>query len=110
MSKVCEITGKKPAVAMNVSHAQNKTKRRQLPNLQVKKFMSEILNRDVRLRVSASAIRTIDKYGGIDQFMMGYKKHDVFSKTASKIRKAIKALAPVEASVETTEAKTKEAA
>lgn len=91
MSKVCEITGKKPAVANNVSHAQNKTKRRQLPNLQVRKFFSETLNQKVSLRLTTSAIRTIEKHGGLDSFMSNYKKHKMFSTNAAKIRKAIKA-------------------
>lgn len=91
MSKVCDITGKKPAVANNVSHAQNKTKRRQLPNLQARTFFSEALNQNVSLRLTAAAIRTIDKHGGLDEFMSNYKKHKEFSNSAAKIRKAIKA-------------------
>jgi len=95
MSKVCELTGKRPVAANNVSHAHNKTKRRQLPNLQVKKFMSEVLGRAISLRISTRAMRTVDKHGGIDQFMANYKKHDAFSGKAAKVRKAIKAaLAP----------------
>jgi len=91
MSKVCDLTGKKPAVANNVSHAQNKTKRRQLPNLQVRKFFSEALNQTVSLRLTTNAIRTIDKKGGLDAFMTSYKKHKLFSAKAVKLRKAIKA-------------------
>ena len=91
MSKICDLTGKKPAVANNVSHAQNKTKTRQLPNLQLKSFVSEVLERTFSLRVTANAIRTIDKHGGIDTFMANYKKHKNFSTQAAKIRKAIKA-------------------
>jgi large subunit ribosomal protein L28 len=91
MSKVCEITGKKPAVANNVSHAQNKTKRRQMPNLQNRKFESEILGKTVSLVVSTSAIRTVDKHGGLDQFLLNYKKHKMFSAALAKVRKAVKA-------------------
>ncbi|MBA43732.1 MAG: 50S ribosomal protein L28 [Magnetococcales bacterium] len=91
MSRVCEITGKKPSVANNVSHAMNKTKRRQLPNLQEKTFHSITLGRNVTLRVSTNAIRTIAKYGNIDLFMQGYKGYKTFSEGALKLRKAIKA-------------------
>lgn len=90
MSRVCEITGKKPSVANNVSHAMNKTKRRQLPNLQEKTFHSETLGRSVTLRVSTSAIRTIAKYGNIDLFMQGFKGYKTFSEGALKLRKSIR--------------------
>ena len=63
MARVCQVTGKGPMVGNNVSHANNKTKRRFLPNLQSRRFWVESENRWVRLRVSASAIRTIDKNG-----------------------------------------------
>jgi len=63
MARVCQVTGKKPRVGNNVSHANNKTKRRFLPNLQYKRFWVESENRWVRLRVSHSALRTIDKNG-----------------------------------------------
>jgi large subunit ribosomal protein L28 len=63
MARVCQVTGKGPMVGNNVSHANNKTKRRFLPNLQSHRFWVESENRWVRLRVSASALRTIDKNG-----------------------------------------------
>lgn len=63
MARVCQVTGKGPMVGNNVSHANNKTKRRFLPNLQSRRFWVESENRWVRLRVSANAIRTIDKLG-----------------------------------------------
>ena len=63
MARVCQVTGKKPMVGNNVSHANNKTKRRVLPNLQSRRFWVESENRWVRLRVSTNAIRTIDKNG-----------------------------------------------
>lgn len=63
MARVCQVTGKGPMVGNNVSHANNKTKRRFLPNLQSRRFWIESENRWVRLRVSAKAIRTIDKNG-----------------------------------------------
>ena len=63
MARVCEITGKKPMGGHNVSHANNKTKRRFLPNLQRRRFWVESENRWVSLRVSQSGLRTIDKKG-----------------------------------------------
>jgi len=63
MARVCQVTGKKPMVGNNVSHANNKTKRRFLPNLQSHRFWVESENRWVRLRVSTNALRTIDKKG-----------------------------------------------
>ncbi len=63
MSRVCQITGKAPMVGNNVSHANNKTKRRFLPNLQSRRFWIESENRWVRLRVSNAALRLIDKKG-----------------------------------------------
>ncbi len=61
MARVCEVTGKKPMSGNNVSHANNKTKRRFLPNLQYRRFWVESENRWVRLRVSSAALRLIDK-------------------------------------------------
>lgn len=63
MARVCEVTGKKPRVGHNVSHANNKTKRRFLPNLQSRRFWLESEKRWVRLRVSTAGLRTIDKKG-----------------------------------------------
>ena len=66
MARVCQVTGKGPMVGNNVSHANNKTKRRLLPNLQYRRFWVESENRWVRLRISNAALRLIDKKG-IDQ-------------------------------------------
>mgnify|MGYP001419283428 CR=1 FL=1 len=63
MARVCQITGKKPMVGNRVSHANNKTKRRFLPNLHYRKFWLEGENRWVSLRVSQAGLRTIDKKG-----------------------------------------------
>ena len=63
MSRVCQVTGKRPAVGNNVSHANNKTKRRFLPNLHTHRFWLESEKRFVRLRVSTKGLRTIDKRG-----------------------------------------------
>ena len=63
MARVCQVTGKKPMSGYNVSHANNKTKRRFLPNLQHRKFWVESENRWISLRLSNAALRTIDKNG-----------------------------------------------
>ena len=63
MAKVCQVTGKGPITGNNVSHANNKTKRRFLPNLQYRRFFVESENRWVRLRVSSAGLRIIDKKG-----------------------------------------------
>ena len=63
MSRVCQVTGKRPLVGNNVSHANNKTRRRFLPNLHNHRFWVESENRFVRLRVSSKGMRIIDKHG-----------------------------------------------
>jgi large subunit ribosomal protein L28 len=63
MARVCQVTGKRPMSGNNVSHANNRTKRRFLPNLQYRRFWVEAENRFVRLRVSNAALRLIDKVG-----------------------------------------------
>ena len=63
MSRVCQVTGKKPQLGNHVSHANNKTRRRFLPNLQYRRFWLESESRWVRMRVSQNALRTIDKKG-----------------------------------------------
>ncbi|MFZ5526925.1 MAG: 50S ribosomal protein L28 [Pseudomonadota bacterium] len=68
MARVCQVTGKGPMVGNNISHANNKTKRRFLPNLQYRRFWVESENRWVRLRISTAALRLIDKVG-IDQVL-----------------------------------------
>ena len=73
MARVCEVTGKKPMVGNNVSHANNKTKRRFLPNLQHHRFWVESEKRFVRLRVSAKGMRIIDKRG-IDAVLVDIRK------------------------------------
>jgi len=68
MAKVCQITGKAPMVGNNVSHANNRTKRRFLPNLQRRRFWVESENRWISLRLTTNALRTIDK-NGIDKVL-----------------------------------------
>ena len=73
MSKKCELTGKMPLAGNNVSHANNKTKRRFLPNLKKVTFKSLLLKRNIKLSVSNSAVRSVDKKGGFDLFIMNSK-------------------------------------
>ncbi|MBS1515461.1 MAG: 50S ribosomal protein L28 [Bacteroidetes bacterium] len=63
MSKVCAVTGKKPLTGNHVSHANNKRKRQQLPNLQVKRVWNEETKKWVKMRVSARGLKTLDKKG-----------------------------------------------
>ncbi|MCZ6447214.1 MAG: 50S ribosomal protein L28 [Alphaproteobacteria bacterium] len=70
MSRRCQITGKGVMAGNNVSHAHNKTRRRFLPNVQKTSVMSETLGRMVRLKVSAAGIRTLEKVGGLDAFLL----------------------------------------
>ncbi len=74
MSRVCQVTGKHPVTGNNVSHANNRTKRRFLPNLQQHRFWVESENRWVRLRVSTKAMRIIDK-NGIDAVLADLRKN-----------------------------------
>ena len=88
MSKKCELTGKNPMKGHNVSHANNKTKRRFLPNLKKVKFNSDILKKNLRLNVSNAAVRSVDKKGSLDQFLKDVKKKDL-SPRLKKIKKII---------------------
>jgi|TARA_B110000977_G_C10832017_1_gene398446 large subunit ribosomal protein L28 len=72
MSRVCQVTGKRPVAGNNVSHAKNRTKRRFLPNLHTHRFWVESEKRFVKLRVSAKGMRIIDKCG-IDQILVDLK-------------------------------------
>ena len=88
MSKKCELTGKIPLKGHKVSHANNKTKRRFLPNLKKVRFTSDILKRNLRLNVSNAAVRSVDKKGSIDQFLKDAKKSNL-SPRLKKIKKTI---------------------
>ena len=70
MSMKCQLTGKTFQRGNNVSHAKNRTRRRFLPNLQNITFISEKLGRSIQLRVAASAIRTVEKRGGLDEYLL----------------------------------------
>jgi large subunit ribosomal protein L28 len=88
MSRVCELSGKGPMVGNNVSHANNKSKRRFLPNLNDVTLMSDILGQSFKLRISAAALRTVDHRGGLDAFL-AKAKDDELSVKAQKIKKDI---------------------
>ena len=70
MSSKCELTGKKYLSGNNVSHAKNRTKRRFLPNLQNISFLSDKLGKKIQLKVAASTIRTVEKKGGLDEYLI----------------------------------------
>ena len=76
MPRVCQVTGKKPMSGNNVSHANNKSKRRFLPNLHERRFWVESENRWVKLRVSTKGLRTIDKLG-IDQVLADVRSRGI---------------------------------
>ena len=71
MSRICSATGKKPHYGNNVSHANNKTRRRWEPNLQICSFPSEILGKMVPMRLTANGIRTVEHNGGLDAWLLG---------------------------------------
>src|SRR4051812_14561506 len=71
MARKCAVTGKGVQVGNNVSHANNKTKRRFLPNLQVTSLLSDALGHAVRIRLSTHAIRSIEHNGGLDAYLTG---------------------------------------
>ncbi len=88
MSRVCELSGKGPMSGNTVSHANNKTRRRFLPNLNEVSLISDILGQSFKLRISAAALRTVDHRGGLDAFM-AKAKDDELSIKALKIKKEI---------------------
>ena len=88
MSKKCELTGKIPLKGHKVSHANNKTKRRFLPNLKKVRFKSETLNKSLKLTVSNSGIRSVDKKGSFDQFIKSAKNKNL-SFRLKKIKKTL---------------------
>jgi large subunit ribosomal protein L28 len=88
MSRVCELSGKGPMVGNNVSHANNKTKRRFLPNLNEVTLISDALGQSYKLRISAAALRTVDHRGGLDAFL-AKAKDDELSPKALKIKREL---------------------
>lgn len=88
MSRVCELTGKGPMSGNTISHANNKTRRRFLPNLNEVTMMSDALGRSFSLRVSAAALRSVDHRGGLDAYLAKAKDEEL-SANALKIKKEI---------------------
>jgi len=89
LSRRCELSGKGVMSGNNVSHAHNKTRRRFLPNLQVVSVISESLNKNYKMRLATSTIRTIEKCGGLDDYLLSAKEKNL-TEDAVKIKKAIK--------------------
>ena len=93
MSRRCELTGKAVMSGNNVSHANNKTRRRLLPNLVNVTLMSEALGQKVRLRIAAAALRTVEHRGGLDAFLVKAKDRDLSPKAQLLRRQVQKKLA-----------------
>jgi large subunit ribosomal protein L28 len=88
MARRCELTGKGVLTGHNVSHANNKTKRRFLPNLKNVSLMSDSLNRTVRLRISAAALRSVEHRGGLDAFLVKAREEEL-SARARRLRNEV---------------------
>lgn len=88
MARVCSVSGKKPHFGNSVSHANNKTRRRWQPNLQICSFPSEILGKPVSLRLTANGIRTVEHNGGLDTWLLG-TRNSRLSDTALKVKKLL---------------------
>jgi large subunit ribosomal protein L28 len=88
MARRCELTGKAVLTGNNVSHANNKSKRRFLPNLKVVTLMSDALERSVRLRISTNALRTVEHRGGLDAFLVKAREEEL-SPRAQLLRKEV---------------------
>ena len=94
MSKKCELTGKIPLKGHNVSHANNKTKRRFIPNLKKVKFTSELLKRSLKLTVSNAGVRSVDKKGSFDEFLKNVKNANL-SPRLKKLKKNLLIKSPI---------------
>ena len=88
MSRKCELTGKSPLKGHKVSHANNKVKRKFFPNLKKVTFKSDILKRNIKLRVSNVALRTVDYKGGLDLYLKSVKSFKLSPK-AKKLKNKI---------------------
>ena len=88
MSKVCEISGKKPISGNNVSHANNRTKRRFIPNLQNVKLYSGTLQKYINLNITIRTMKTVEKNGGLDSYLIKTSNKNL-ADTAIKIKKQI---------------------
>ena len=88
MSKICEISGKKPISGNNVSHANNRTKRRFIPNLQNVKLYSGTLQKYINMNITIRTMKTVEKNGGLDAYLIKTSNKNLAS-TAIKIKKQI---------------------
>lgn len=88
MARRCELTGKSGLTGNNVSHAKNRTKRRFLPNLCNVTLASDALGRSFKMKVSANALRTIDKNGGLDRFLLSARESSLSLK-ARRIKRSV---------------------
>jgi len=93
MARRCALTGKGVQTGNNVSHANNRTRRRYLPNLQQQRFYSETLGESVRLRVSTRALRTVEKRGGLDGYLMKARNAELSSELRRLKQRLIQAQA-----------------
>ena len=93
MTRRCSMTGKRAQVGCNVSHANNRSKRRFQPNLQVISLMSDALGTTVRLRLAANGIRTVEKRGGLDAYLMTARAAELGDEALRLKRRIKKALA-----------------
>ena len=93
MSRRCSITGKGVQTGNNVSHANNKTRRRYLPNLQETSVLSDALGQIVRLRVASRTIKTIEKNGGIDAYLLSVSNTKLPEEALRLKRRIVKAMA-----------------
>ncbi len=89
MSRICELTGKGRQVGHNVSHANNKTKRVFLPNLQNVTLLSEMLDRSFKFRVSTHGLRSVEHNGGLDNWLLKTRDESL-SKNALKVKRELK--------------------
>jgi large subunit ribosomal protein L28 len=93
MSRACELTGKAVQYGNNVSHANNKTRRRFLPNLSVVTLISDALGQRIRLRVSAHGLRSVEHRGGLDAFLIKSSELELSQKARLLKRQIAKKLA-----------------
>ncbi|MCC3303479.1 MULTISPECIES: 50S ribosomal protein L28 [unclassified Sneathiella] len=89
MARRCELTGKGVQAGNNVSHAKNRTRRRFLPNVQEVRLMSEALGRSFNMKVSASALRSVEHNGGLDKFLLKARDTNL-SLQAQRVKREIK--------------------
>ncbi len=89
MTRRCSMTGKRAQVGHNVSHANNRSKRRFRPNLQIASLLSDALGRTVRVRLSVNGLRTVEKRGGLDAYLLGTHA-DTLDADGIKLKRRIK--------------------